>query len=612
MKSAKNDKSNLKRERLQARKRSRLARLIVALCITGAFSYDEAYSQAPGVWKSAAYVSNAPSNSIARGTANSGAVASADPQGALSARPYTNAQGGTGQGSKRTPRSSGRVYSVPTTIPKATSNVGRSTAYASSGAATSQTNVEGRVDVGARLAARSEETPTNVVQAPPEQLKEAAATLQGSNKKLETLEAATQIALEQSRTQRALALTKGAARSTTDAARSLANPKISNATSYTVLANRPTLETNVSLAGAFSGAESTVPGLSEALAGFPMQFQTESLLADKEFVTSVTALTIPVYLGGRVRALTRAAEATTAAIEAGEDVGEQTVKAQVSEAYFLVLRTRKLHEVALEAIQTTQAHLDDAERMLNVGIVTRNVVLAAQVANAEAKQLELRVANAQNLAEAAYNRILWRTLDSKVEIADVELGAPVGELDALTSQAVRSRAELRALQNESRAMQEQENVARADVLPQVAVVGAYVYHQNEALKDNSNGTAAVGMVWTPFDGGTSRARQDAARQSAMAITRAREEAESGIRLQVRQAWLAEQEARERVEVARVAVEQAEENFRVVTRGFQEGLVNHTEALDASTMRTTAKSNFANAQYDAILASQRLKRAVGIL
>ena len=160
--------------------------------------------------------------------------------------------------------------------------------------------------------------------------------------------------------------------------------------------------------------------------------------------------------------------------------------------------------------------------------------------------------------------------------------------------------------------QAQAKLARADVKPQVAAVGAYSYIENSHMTGNSNATAAVGVTWTPFDGGTSRARQQAARQNAMAAARMREEAESNVRMQVRQAWLLQKEAHERVEIAQIAAEQAEENFRVATRGFQEGTLNHTEALDAATMLTAAKSSYTNAQYDAILATERLKSAVGTL
>ena len=429
---------------------------------------------------------------------------------------------------------------------------------------------------------------------------------------VETLDHAIRIALAESRSQRALALKNGAARSNVQAARSLANPKISNATSYVGLLNQPATVSEIDLSKAAKGMETLFPELAPVIAQFPTEYQIQTPLCDKDFVTSVTAVSLPIYLGGRVAALTREAEALAQAAEAGKDVGEQLVKFEVSEAYFLVLRTRQLRQVAAEAVRTAQSHQADAERMFNVGLLTRNVVLAAQVATSEAQQTELKVLNAQQLAEAAYNRLMWRPLDAPVALAEVELPALSGDLELLTAEAVRSRKELQSLAAQSRALQAQEKVARADVLPQVAAVGAYSYFENSHLNENSNATAAVAMTWTPVDGGTSRARQNAARQNAMAMARLRDEAESGIRLQVRQAWLAEQEARQRVEVAKAAVEQAEENLRVVTRGFQEGTVNHTETLDAATMRTTAKSNYTNAQYDAILAAQRLRFAVGVL
>ena len=432
----------------------------------------------------------------------------------------------------------------------------------------------------------------------------------------ESLDDAIRIALAQSRSQQALAYQRRAAESTARAASTLRNPKINNTTSYVGLLNKPTTVSDVDVAGAVSQAANTyipdvAPILEPVISALP-SLPVATPLTDRNFVTSATSVTIPIYLGGRIRALEEAANAMTQAVAAGETIGEQTVKIETVEAYFLVLRARRLREVAHEAVEAAESHLKDAERMFNVGMVTKNVELAAQVAVSEAKQLELKVANAQALAESAYNRLMWRPLDAPVNIVDMELVEPLGNLDSLTELAIRSRPELQALAAETRAINAQVKVARADVLPQVAAGGAYTYFENSHMKDNSNATAAIGVSWTPFDGGTSRARQNAARQSAMAVARVRDNVESAIRLEVRQATLAESEARERLNVARVAADQAEENYRVVTRGFQEGMLNHTEVLDATTMRTAAKSSLANAKYDAILATERLKRAVGIL
>ena len=433
----------------------------------------------------------------------------------------------------------------------------------------------------------------------------------------ETLTQAIQIAVEQSRTQRALALRRGASQSTADAARSLKNPKINTSTTYVGMLNQPKAKTEIDLAGAVSSiSDSLIPGSSEALAPIldqlPHDYQIATPVLDRNFVATATSVTVPIYLGGRVEALTQEAEALAQAVEAGEEVDLQKVKLETIEAFYLVLRMQSLRQVAVEAIGAAQSHLADSERMENVGLLTRNVVLAARVAYSEAKQAELRIATAQSMAETAYNRILWRPLDAPVVLLDDHSNDPLEDVDALMNAAVSNRGEIKILSAEGRVFQAQAKLARADVKPQVAAVGAYSYIENSHMTGNSNATAAVGVTWTPFDGGTSRARQQAARQNAMAAARMREEAESNVRMQVRQAWLLQKEAHERVEIAQIAVEQAEENFRVATRGFQEGTLNHTEALDAATMLTAAKSSYTNAQYDAILATERLKSAVGTL
>ncbi len=433
----------------------------------------------------------------------------------------------------------------------------------------------------------------------------------------ETLTQAIQIAVEQSRTQRALALRRGASQSTADAARSLKNPKINTTTTYVGMLNQPKAKTEIDLAGAVSSiSDSLIPGSSEALAPIldqlPHDYQIATPVLDRNFVATATSVTVPIYLGGRVEALTQEAEALAQAVEAGEEVDLQKVKLETIEAFYLVLRMQSLRQVAVEAIGAAQSHLADSERMENVGLLTRNVVLAARVAYSEAKQAELRIATAQSMAETAYNRILWRPLDAPVVLLDDHSNDPLEDVDALMNAAVSNRGEIKILSAEGRVFQAQAKLARADVKPQVAAVGAYSYIENSHMTGNSNATAAVGVTWTPFDGGTSRARQQAARQNAMAAARMREEAESNVRMQVRQAWLLQKEAHERVEIAQIAVEQAEENYRVATRGFQEGTLNHTEALDAATMLTAAKSSYTNAQYDAILATERLKSAVGSL
>ena len=413
----------------------------------------------------------------------------------------------------------------------------------------------------------------------------------------ETLETAWNVALDASRTLSAKDFDRSKADAEIRAARGVGLPKVSNASGVHTVSKELAIQTDVPL----SQLSPMLPDI-----------QLDTPIADKDFTTSVTALTVPIYMGGRVRGMIEAAQAASNAVSFGKQISRQDLKYEVAQTYFLVLRVRRLREVAVEAERTIASHETDAKRLFENGIVTKNVILAAQVARANAQQDVIRANNAVSLSEAAYNRLLWRSLNTPVRIADVEIPELSGDLETLTAEAITRRPELAALAYKSQALSAEAKVHRADRLPQVAAVGSHNYIENSHLNENSTFSGSLGVVWMPFDGGVSRSRQEASSFEAMSVSREHEDARSKIELQVYQCWLDEQETRSRVDVAHKAVEQADENLRVVTRGFKEGLANHTEVLDAQTLRTQAWSNLANARYDAVLATYHLRRAVGEL
>ncbi len=408
----------------------------------------------------------------------------------------------------------------------------------------------------------------------------------------ETLEQAWTIAVEESRKLQAGGYKTNAGRMQIDSARGLAMPKVVNNTSAISMNEQESVISNVSILG--------------------MPFSTQTKPLDKDFVYSVTSVSVPLYLGGKVRALIDSAKAATNALEAGQLTDQQDLKAEVTKLYLLVLRVRSLLKVAQDAEMTIAAHEKDAARLFENGLVTNNVVLAAQVARANAKQDVIKARNSLHLAEAAYNRLLWRPLQSPVNIQDVDIPPLSGDLESLQAQAVGRRSELSALASTASALNSQIQVHRGTRMPNLSLIGAHSYIESENLQPNSNLTGAVTMVWMPFDGGTSRAQEESARFQALAVSRMREDAKTAVELQVYQAWLNENETHERLDVMKQAVEQADENMRVVTRKFHEGLINHTEVLDAQTQRTLAWNNFEHAKYDTIQAVYDLKRALGSL
>ena len=69
-------------------------------------------------------------------------------------------------------------------------------------------------------------------------------------------------------------------------------------------------------------------------------------------------------------------------------------------------------------------------------------------------------------------------------------------------------------------------------------------------------------------------------------------------------------AAEALQVARHAVEQAEENFRIEQKRYQSAGNTSFDVLDAETQLTTARGQHQAAIYDLVIAQSNLARAMG--
>jgi outer membrane protein TolC len=408
----------------------------------------------------------------------------------------------------------------------------------------------------------------------------------------ETLDEAWALALQQDHSLAAARNQAEAAGFEAQAARAQRWPTVAVGGSYTQLDDSPAFDFS------FTGLPLTPP----------------ELFADDNFMMGSATLTVPLFTSGRISSSIAAAEARERGVGAQVTAATSDVKLAVADAYVGVLRARKAHGVASSNVQTLEALTRDTTSMFERELVPKNELLAVQVALADARQNELRAANAAEVAAAAYNRRLGAPLDRPVELSE-SLAAPVElsqDLPALVEQAKSRRTELAALDAQAEAYGQLARTERSRVLPQVALSGGYQYLENQFLDDETVGMAGIGVQWAMFDGGQSRKRAAALDRNRRATEQQRAEASSQIELQVRQAYLGIQESRQRVAVTAQAAEQADENLRIARERYTAGLGTQTQLLQAETLRVQALRNRDDATLDAGLAQLRLARAVGAL
>ena len=334
--------------------------------------------------------------------------------------------------------------------------------------------------------------------------------------------------------------------------------------------------------------------------------------AQKDSTAYKAMAVLPIYTGGRIERGIDAASASLEAARYGEIGDAQNLKLRVADAYVNVLRAQRALEVAGSHVTSLESHARDVANLFDQGMVATSARLSAQVALLDARQKALQTANALDLARAAYNRLLGRSLDQVVSVEEFAADTREPVLTALTSKALAQRSELVALASQVEAMRHQAAAVRGENTPQVALSGGYAHQDNRYQVYEGQWMVGVGVKWNVFDGGVVRQRSQAVERQAAALSEQRDEVASVIGLQVRQAWLDVIETRKRTAVTASAIAQAEENLRVVRDRYTNGLAPHTEVLDAETLRVNSETNHANSMFDAVMAGLRLQRATGEL
>ena len=83
-----------------------------------------------------------------------------------------------------------------------------------------------------------------------------------------------------------------------------------------------------------------------------------------------------------------------------------------------------------------------------------------------------------------------------------------------------------------------------------------------------------------------------------------------MRIEAREAFVNAESAHEALGVARSAVSQAEENFRIVTKKFDNNAATSFDVVVAEALLTQARGQVEQALYDYLIAGAALQKATG--
>jgi TolC family type I secretion outer membrane protein len=322
-----------------------------------------------------------------------------------------------------------------------------------------------------------------------------------------------------------------------------------------------------------------------------------------------------LYDAGQTRHAVRSAQLAESIT--GED-GRRTqmeVIGGVIRAYYGAALSAESLKAAREAVRSAEADLRRAEAVRSAGMSTDVDVLSIRVHLAAVQEQQIRRAADLDVARAALNDVLGVGLDTTHVLATTLTPADVPDtpLDEWERKAVENRPELRQAGFAFGLAETQASSARASLLPTVGFRGGFeADRQRFVTRGGGNWIAAVSLRWNLFNGFADKARIEEAGQALRRARAEQERADSAVRLQVRRAWADLRAARQRIEVGRAAVAEAEESLRITQNRYQAGLSNVTDLLRNETALLESRTRYLAAVHDQRIAAASLEQAAGTL
>ncbi len=329
-------------------------------------------------------------------------------------------------------------------------------------------------------------------------------------------------------------------------------------------------------------------------------------------------VSVPLFTGGRIAGGISSASGEREAAAKDVETGVDDLVLEVTGAYWGLVTTRESERVLGEAIAAYDSHLKAARDREELGMAARNEVLAVQVERDRAELARLQAANAEEVASANLGRLLGLPPGARIEAADpLEAPAtPEEDVETLVSAALAARPERAALEARAGAAGARIEAQQAGSRPQLSAAAGYEYsNPNSRILPpeptwKGSWNVGVSLSFNVFDGGRTSAAVAQATAQADAARRAIEDLDRRIRLDVTSRFLDLRTAREAVRVAGRNVEAAEENRRVASDRYHEGVLPSSDLLDAETNVLRAGLDRAEALAQLRLAVAGLDRAVG--
>jgi outer membrane protein len=281
-------------------------------------------------------------------------------------------------------------------------------------------------------------------------------------------------------------------------------------------------------------------------------------------------------------------------------------------SYFNVLEAQQMIIVSDKEVQSLQAYLNDIEQLYAQGSVVENDLLPAKIRMADAQQRLIAANNYKETAIARLNNILGLPLREKIRVQDITMDVPkFPDMDEAQDAAINLRPEITFYEDLIKASVLIANARKVENYPVIFADAGYAHQQNQFVTHQTNSSFVLGAKVDLYDGGAAQAQLLKERARQQQLNEQKIKLNEDIKFEIEDSYYGLKNACEKVEVAKDALGQADENVRFYRVKYNAGGATTTDVLEAITLQTKAQANFCSDNYEMKRSYAKLIYSMGL-
>lgn len=341
--------------------------------------------------------------------------------------------------------------------------------------------------------------------------------------------------------------------------------------------------------------------------------QYENANYDNSFTNNVTA-TFPLYTGGKNENTIRTREYNANAADMTLERTKENIRFQTMQQYYRVLQTRNNINVQEDSVRRLKVHLDNVNAQFRVGTVAKADVLQSQVNLANAEQNLVTAQANYDVAQATLNNLMGVPTATKLNIKDdLRYNKYTLTEEGCRKYAIQNRPDYAAAKYAAESAKASMETAKAGYRPTVNAQAVKYLQGSHAFSQNANDywTAGLTASWNVFDNQVTKANVESAKANYEKAQETLAKLEEDINLEIRQYYLNLLAAEKNIHTMKVAVAEAEENYKIYQVRYSAGVDTNLNVMTAEEKLNAARVNYYTALYNYNTYKAALDTAMGV-